>query len=104
MDFTSMNFGDLLFALNCDPLKNEIRKIEQINKRIVQTKNGIYFNNIYIYIYIHTPLFYPYRVLMVDIFIIFRVHHFTFLGYKLRFRVNSDIFITFRVHHASPNQ
>ena len=67
MDFTSMNFGDLLFALNCDRLKNDIRKIEKINKRIVQSKNGIYFNeiclkeglhpkfsNIYIYIYIHT--------------------------------------------------
>ena len=44
-----MNFSDLLFALNCDPLKNEIRKIEKINKRIVQTKNCIYFNNIYIF-------------------------------------------------------
>ena len=31
MDFTSMNFGDLLFALNCDPLKNKITKIEKIN-------------------------------------------------------------------------
>ena len=61
-----MNFGDLLFALNCDRLKNEIRKIEKINKRIVQSKNGIYFNeicpkeglhpkfsNIYIYILRH---------------------------------------------------
>ena len=46
MDFTSMNFGDLLFTLNCDPLKNEIRKIEKINKRIDQTKNGIYFDKI----------------------------------------------------------
>ena len=53
MDFTSMNLGDLLFALNCDRLKNEIRKIEKINKRIVQSKNGIYFNEIYIYIYIY---------------------------------------------------
>ena len=66
MEFTSMNFGDLLFALNCDLLKNEIRKIEKINQRIVQTKNGIYFNkiclkeglhpkfsNICIYIYIY---------------------------------------------------
>ena len=33
-----MNFGDLLFALNCDPLKNEIRKIEKINNRIVKLK------------------------------------------------------------------
>ena len=47
-----MNFGDLLFALNCDRLKNDIRKIEKINKRIVQSKNGIYFNEVYIYIYI----------------------------------------------------
>ena len=59
MDFTSMNFGDLLFALNCDRLKNDIRKIEKINKHIVQSKNGIYFNEIflnfliYIYIYIY---------------------------------------------------
>ena len=52
MNFTSMNFGDLLFALNCDLLKNDIRKIEKINKPIVQSKNGIYFNEIYIYIYI----------------------------------------------------
>ena len=41
-----MNFGDLLFALNCDRLKNDIRKIEKINKRIVQSKNGMYFNEI----------------------------------------------------------
>ena len=44
-----MNFGDLLFALNCDRLKNEIRKIEKINRHIVQSKNGFYFNEIYIY-------------------------------------------------------
>ena len=52
MNFINMNFGELLFALNCDPLKNKIRKIEKINKSIVQTKNGIHFNEIYIYIYI----------------------------------------------------
>ena len=65
MDITSMNFGELLFVLNCDPLKNEIKKIENINNHIVQTKNSIYFNdiclkeefypkfsNIYVYIYI----------------------------------------------------
>ena len=46
MNFISMNFGDLLFALNCDRLKNDIRKIDKINKRIVQSKNGIYFNEI----------------------------------------------------------
>ena len=48
MDFTSMNFGKLLFALNCDPLKNKIRKIEKIDERIVQTKNCTYFNFIYV--------------------------------------------------------
>ena len=53
-----MNFGDLLFTLNCDRLKNEIRKIEKINKLIVQSKNGIYFNEICmcIYIYMHTHI------------------------------------------------
>ena len=44
MNFTSMNFGELLVPFNSDPLKNEIRKIEKINKRIVQTKNDIYFS------------------------------------------------------------
>ena len=33
MDFTNMNFGELLFAL-------------KINKSIVHSKNGIYFNEI----------------------------------------------------------
>ena len=46
MDFTSMNFGNLLFAHNCDPLKNVIRKTENINERIVQAKNGISFSEI----------------------------------------------------------
>ena len=41
-----MNFGDLLFALNCDRLKNKIRKLGKINKHIVQSKNCIYFNEI----------------------------------------------------------
>ena len=35
MDFTSMNFGELLFAFNCDPHKNEISKLKKINKRIL---------------------------------------------------------------------
>ena len=52
-----------------------------------------------IYIYIYTPLFYPYRVLMVDIFIIFRVQHF-FRVQITTFSGNSDIFITFRVHQV----
>ena len=68
MDFTNKTFGELLFAINNDHLKNKVRKIERINKRIVQTESGIYFNeiclkeglqpkfsNIYIYIYISIP-------------------------------------------------
>ena len=42
-----MNFGELLFALNSNPLKTETRKIEKINKLIVQTKNDTDFNDIY---------------------------------------------------------
>ena len=34
------------------------------------------YDVIYIYIYIYIPLFCPGRVLMVDIFIIFRVQHY----------------------------
>ena len=45
-----MTFGELLYAINNDHLKNKDRKIEKINKRIVETKNGIYFNELYIYI------------------------------------------------------
>ena len=49
-----MNFGKLLIALNCVPLKNEIRKIEKINKRVVKTKNGIYLiKNICVCVYIY---------------------------------------------------
>ena len=48
-----MNFADLLFSINCDRLKNEIRKIEKINKRIVESKNGIYFNEIYLKVGLH---------------------------------------------------
>ena len=47
---------------------------------------------IYIYMCVTIPLFCPYRALMVDIFIIFRVQHF--------FLVNSDIFIIFRVRQV----
>ena len=75
MDSTIMNFGDLLFAINCDPLKNEIRKIEMINKHIVQTKNGIYFNEIclkrdftpYFLIYIYIRLKLPLRGLILPV-------------------------------------
>ena len=71
-----MNFGDLLFALNCDRLKNDIRKIEKINKRIVQSKNGIYFNDIDIYIYI--LLFVLYIFHLSYIFFICHIYHYIF--------------------------
>ena len=57
-------FGALLHSLNDDLLKNKIRSIEKLNKKIVNIKNGIRFNetcikeglhpkftNMYIYIY-----------------------------------------------------
>ena len=50
MDLTRTNFGELLFALNFDPLIKEMRNIERINKRTVQTKNGIFLIK-YIYMY-----------------------------------------------------
>ena len=65
MDYNDLNFGQLLFLLRNEVLKNNIRNIEKIKKRIVHLKNGIHFNeiciqegfqpnftNIYIYIYI----------------------------------------------------
>ena len=66
MEPPDLNFGQLLFLLNNEVLKNQIRSIEKINKRIINIKNGIHFNeiciqeglqpnftNIYIYIYIY---------------------------------------------------
>ena len=46
MYLTKMTFGELLFAINTDHLKNKVSKIEKINMRIVQSKNGIYFNEV----------------------------------------------------------
>ena len=51
MDPSDLNFGHLLFLLNNEVLKNKIRSIEKINKRIINIKNGIHFNEINIYIY-----------------------------------------------------
>ena len=49
-------FGEFLYSLNNDDLlKNKIRNIEKLNKKIVNIKNDIRFNDtciIYIYIYI----------------------------------------------------
>ena len=50
MDYNDLNFGQLLFLHGNEVLKNNIRNIEKINKRIVHLKNGIHFNEIYIYI------------------------------------------------------
>ena len=48
MDYNDLNFGQLLFLLGNEVLKNNIRNIEKINKSIVHLKNGIHFNEIYI--------------------------------------------------------
>ena len=68
MEPPELNFGQLLFLLNNEVLKNKIRTIEKINKRIIAIKNGIHFNEICIkeglqpnftniYIYIHIYIF-----------------------------------------------
>ena len=44
-----LNFGQLLFLLGNEGLKNNIRNIQKINKLIVHLKSGIHFNEIYIY-------------------------------------------------------
>ena len=44
MDYSVLNFGQLLFLLGNEVLKNNIRNIEKINKRIVHLKSGIHFN------------------------------------------------------------
>ena len=49
MDYSVLNFGQLLFLLGNEGLKNNIRNSEKINKRIVHLKSGIHFNEIYIY-------------------------------------------------------
>ena len=46
----SPTIGELLHALNNDLVKNKIRNIEKLNKKIVNIKNGIVFNETYIYI------------------------------------------------------
>ena len=46
MDYCVLNFGQLVFLLDNDVLKNNIRNIEKINKRIVHLKSGIHFNEI----------------------------------------------------------
>ena len=46
MDFNQQSSGSLLFLLENEYLKKEIRNIEQINKRLIHIKSGINFNNI----------------------------------------------------------
>ena len=70
MDYSVFNFGQLLFLLDNEGLKNNIRNIEKINKRIVHLKSGIHFNEICIQeglqpnftnIYIHIYCFFVQR-------------------------------------------
>ena len=46
MDYSALNFGQLLFLLGNECLENKIRNIEKINKRIVHLKSGIHFNKL----------------------------------------------------------
>ena len=46
MDFNQQSFGSLLFLLENEYLKKEIRNIEKMNKRLIHIKSGINFNNI----------------------------------------------------------
>ena len=45
MDFNQQTFGSLLFFLENEYLKKEIRNIENMNKRLIHIKSGINFNN-----------------------------------------------------------
>ena len=68
MDFNQQSFGSLLFLLENEYLKKEIRNIEKMNKRLIHIKSGINFNNIclkeglqpafMIYIYIHIKTYF----------------------------------------------
>ena len=46
MDFNTFTFGELLYQLDDKVLKNKIRTIEKINRRIVHINAGINFNTI----------------------------------------------------------
>ena len=51
MDFNQQSFGSLLFLLENEYLKKEIRNIEKMNKQLIHIKSGINFHNIYIHHY-----------------------------------------------------
>ena len=44
MDFNQQSFGSLLFSLENEYLKKEIRNIEKINKLLIHIKFGIIFS------------------------------------------------------------
>ena len=44
--YSVVNFCQLLFLLGNEVLKNNVRNIEKINKRIIHLKSGIHFNEI----------------------------------------------------------
>ena len=46
MSFSQLNFGQLLHELNNVDTKHKIRFYEKINKRILLTNYGIYFNQL----------------------------------------------------------
>ena len=44
MDFNQQSFGSLLFLLENEYLKKEIRNIEKMNKRLIHIKSCYYYN------------------------------------------------------------
>ena len=46
IEYSVLNFGELLFLLGNEVLKNNIRNSEKINERIVHLKSGIHYNEI----------------------------------------------------------
>ena len=46
IDFSQQSFRFLLFSLDNEDLKNKIKKIEKMNKRLFYIKSGINFNYI----------------------------------------------------------
>ena len=64
MDFRSTNFGELLFAINCDSLKNEIIKLRRRLTNVLFKLTMVFILIIYRYKYISdlihlTDFFFP---------------------------------------------
>ena len=86
MSFSQLNFGQLLHELNNVDTKHKIRFYEKIKKRIPLTNYGIYFNQLYIYIW------HSFRQMWVNIviFIAFWVHQIQLQKVPLNRNCNPD--------------